>query len=143
MKIKGILTNRATNDEKEVELEYEINENDRHELTFKLTERLDNNVPLYVYDRASFYIEDHAIKNMSKFGWMVYVGWDKLFIPAEEMQKALKDVEQTPKLTYNMKTLINLKYLTEQRDIKQKEIEYINDRIKELRKELGDKCEHT
>ena len=88
MKIKGILTDCVTNKEKEVELKYQINENDRHELIFKLL----NGVTGY----ESFYIDEYAKENMPKFGWLACMGtenrWDKLFIPAEEMKKAFSTI---------------------------------------------------
>ncbi len=83
MKIKGILTNCVTNKESTIELKYEINERDNHELVFRLING--------VTGCESFYIDEYAKENMPMFGWLACAGtpkrWDTLFIPAEEMKK--------------------------------------------------------
>lgn len=84
MSIKGILTNCITGKEKEVELEYEITERNGERI-FSLL----NGVTGW----ESFYI-DHWTTNLSaiqKSGWLACGGtkgrYDRLFVPAEEMQK--------------------------------------------------------
>lgn len=84
MKLKGILTNCVTDKQTEVELEYEITERDG-EKVFSLL----NGVTGW----ESFYIDHWStnLEGMKKSGWLACAGtkgrWDKLFIPAEEMQK--------------------------------------------------------
>ncbi len=140
MKIKGILTNCVTNEEKEVELEYEIEMRDGRRI-FSLL----NGVTGW----ESFYIDSEYsdIEGMRKCGWLACAGtprrWDKLFIPAEEMQKSLKDIEQTPKSTLIIQKQVKLKNLRDQIDVKQKDINHLNYEIEKIEKELGDKCEHT
>jgi hypothetical protein len=86
MKLKGILTNCSTDEEKEVEIEYEITERNG-ERVFSLL----NGVTGF----ESFYIDHFTtdIKGMKNFGWTACAGtkdrYDKLFIPPEEMRKAL------------------------------------------------------
>ncbi len=140
MKIKGILTNCVTNEEKEVELEYEIEMRDGRRI-FSLL----NGVTGW----ESFYIDSEYsdIEGMRKCGWLACAGtprrWDKLFIPAEEMQKALKDIEQTPKSTLIIQKQMKLKNLKDQRKAKQNDIINLSLEIEKIEEELSDKCEHT
>lgn len=84
MLLKGTLTNCITGKEKEVELEYEITERN-NERIFSLL----NGVTGW----ESFYIDHWSTKleEMQKTGWLACAGtegkYDKLFVPAEEMQK--------------------------------------------------------
>ena len=128
-KITGILTNCLTNKESIVELEYEITETDKHELMFKIL----NGVTGY----ESFYIDDYAQVNMPKFGWMACAGtqnkYDKLFIPAEEMKKALETM--LPKSTIIMQKQQELKNLKDQRKAKKKDLYNLDLEIEKLEME--------
>ncbi len=82
--LKGILTNCITSKETDVELEYEITMRNG-ERVFSLL----NGVTGW----ESFYI-DHwttRLDDMKKTGWLACAGtkgrYDRLFIPADEMQK--------------------------------------------------------
>ncbi len=85
MNIKGIRTDYVTNESENVELEYEINEQDDHRLIFNLI-----GGPTGYED---FYIDGDLsnLKSMSERGWRACVGtkgvYDTLRIPAEEMKK--------------------------------------------------------
>lgn len=140
MKIKGILTNCVTNEEKEVELEYEIEMRDGKRI-FSLL----NGVTGWEF----FYIDSEYadLEGMKKSGWLACAGTprscNKLFIPAEEMQKALKDVERPPKSTLIIQKQRELRNLRDQRDAKQKDVNHLNLEIEKIEKELGDKYGHT
>ena len=139
MKIKGILTSCVTNEEKEVELEFEIEMRNGNRI-FSLL----NGVTGW----ESFYIDSGYadLEGLKKSGWLACAGtprrYDKLFIPAEEMQKALKDIEQTPKSTLIIEKQRELKNLMVQRNVKQKDVDHLNYEIEKIEKELGDKHGH-
>ena len=139
MKIKGILTSCVTNEEKEIELEFEIEMRNGNRI-FSLL----NGVTGW----ESFYIDSEYsnLEGMKKSGWLACAGtprrYDKLFIPAEEMQKALKDIEQTPKSTLIIEKQRELKNLMVQRNVKQKDVDHLNYEIEKIEKELGDKHGH-
>ncbi len=96
-KIKGILTNCDNGEEREVELYYKIN-------TYKGRRSfiLIGGVTGY----EGFVIDDSThpgeelfnvyLEQMKKYGWCACAGtenkWDKLFISAEEMKKALEEL---------------------------------------------------
>lgn len=139
MKIKGILTDCITNEEKEVDLEYEIEMRDGRRIFTLL-----NGVTGW----EGFYIDSEYsnLEEMKKCGWLACAGtpsrYNKLFIPAEEMQKALKDIEQTPISTLILEKQRELKNLRDQRNAKQRDINIIDISIEVLRNELGDKHGH-
>ena len=84
--MKGILTDCTTGEDREVDIYYEI-----VEIEGKKVFQLINGVTGY----ESFYIgsEYNHVENVCDNGWTACAGtkgvWDKLFIPAEEMKKAL------------------------------------------------------
>ena len=83
--MKGILTSLASGDEIEVELDYEI-----------VTE--DGRKVFYLFGGPtgyeSFFIGDAKKFTMSENGWTACMGtkygYDRLFIPADEMRKVLE-----------------------------------------------------
>ena len=83
--MKGILTSLVSGDTQEVTLDYVIETEDNSRI-FKLL----NGPTGY----ESFYIDDAKKFKMSKNGWTACMGtkygYDRLFIPAEEMRKALE-----------------------------------------------------
>jgi len=129
-KITGILTNCLTNKESIIELEYEIIETDKHKPIFKIF----NGVTGY----ESFYIDDYAQENMPKFGWMACAGtqnkYDKLFIPAEEMKKALETM--SPKSTLILEKQRELKNFKDQRNAKKNDLYHLDIKIEKLEKEF-------
>ena len=132
MKIKGILTNCVINKESTIELEYEINENDRHELSFQL---IDGSTGY-----ESFYIDDYAEENMPKFGWLACAGtpkrWDKLFIPAEEMKKVFDEINKVPKSTLILERQQELKNLKDQRKAKKNDLYHLDIKIEKIEREV-------
>ena len=86
-KIKGILTDCFTNEKRETEIEYEIVEDDGNKI-FHLI-----NGPTG-YEGLSLISEDTTVDRLCKNGWCACMGtkrvYDKLFIPPEEMKKALE-----------------------------------------------------
>lgn len=86
-KIKGILTDCFTNEKRETKIEYEIVEDDGNKI-FHLI-----NGPTG-YEDLSLTLEDTSVNKLCKNGWHACVGtklvYDELFIPAEEMKKALE-----------------------------------------------------
>ena len=84
--MKGILTDCHTGEDREIEIDYEI-----VEIEGKKIFQLINGVTGY----ESFYIDSeyNHLENVCDNGWTACIGtdgvWDKLFIPAEEMSKAL------------------------------------------------------
>ena len=83
--MKGILTSLASGDEIEVELDYEIVTVDGRKVF---------NLIGGPTGYESFYIDDAKKFKMSENGWTACMGtkyvYDRLFIPAEEMKKALE-----------------------------------------------------
>ena len=85
-KMKGILTNCFNGTEREIELGYEITEREGRRIF-----RLIGGVTGY----EDFYIEDKytQLDKMFERGWIACGGtknrYDRLFIPGEEMEKAL------------------------------------------------------
>lgn len=81
--IIGIEIDRTTNKVKQVELNYEIKTNSDGEKSFQLIGGPTG------YE--SFYIDKETAKRKIKYGWKACMGtknsWNKLFIPAEEMNK--------------------------------------------------------
>ena len=86
--MKGTLTDRHTGEERGVYIHYNIVEIDGKRI-FQLI----NGPTGY----ESFHIDSeyNHLENVCDNGWTACVGtkgiWNKLFIPAEEMKKALKD----------------------------------------------------
>ena len=84
--MKGILTDCYTGEDREIEIDYRI-----VKIRGKNIFQLINGVTGY----ESFYIssEYNHLENVCDNGWTACSGtkgvWDKLFIPAEEMKKAL------------------------------------------------------
>ncbi|MCK4526233.1 hypothetical protein KAW18_02580 [candidate division WOR-3 bacterium] len=82
--MKGILTSLASGDTQEVILDYVI-ETEGNRRIFKLI-----GGPI---GYESFYIDDKVIERIGKNGWTACMGtkyvYDRLFIPADEMRKAL------------------------------------------------------
>ncbi len=138
MNIKGILTNCVTNEEREVELEYVISLRNGERI-FSLL----NGVTGW----ESFHIDNQYtnLNDMKESGWLACIGtprkYDKLFVPAEEMQKALKKIEQTPKSTLIIEKQRQLKNLKDQRDAKQRDINNLNIEIEKIERELSIKTE--
>lgn len=140
MKIKGILTNCVTNEEKEVELDYEIKLQDGRRIFSLLND---------VTGWESFCIDDEYsdIEGMKESGWLACAGtprkYDKLFIPAEEMKKALVEIERTPKSILIIQKQNELKNLIQQIDVKRREIDFLNVGVEKTKEELGDEydCE--
>ena len=132
MKIKGILTNCVTNKESTIELEYEINENDRHELIFQL---IGGSI-----DYELFYIDEYVEENMLKFGWLACIGtegrWDRLFIPAEEMKKAFDEINKVPKSTLILERQQELKNLKDQRKAKKNDLYHLDIKIEKIEREV-------
>ena len=132
--MKGILTNCVTNEEKEVELVYEISIRNG-ERVFSIL----NGVTGW----ESFHIDSQYtnLNGMKESGWLACAGtprrYDKLFVPAEEMQKVLEKIEQMPKSTLVIQKQRELKNLKDQRDAKQKDINNLNIEINQIEKELS------
>ena len=82
--MKGILTSLASGEEIEVELDYEIVTVDGRKVF---------NLIGGPTGYESFYIDDAKKFKISENGWTACMGtkyvYDRLFIPAEEMRKAL------------------------------------------------------
>lgn len=140
MKIKGILTNCATNEEKGVELEYEIELRDGKRVFALLNS---------VTGWESFHIDSEYsdIEGMKESGWLVCAGtprrYDKLFIHAGEMKKALDEIVKIPKSTLIIEKQRNLKNLRDQRKSMQKSLNELDIDIEKIEKELGDTYGHT
>lgn len=89
--IKGNRTNCFSRETREVELRYcaELGS------LFRLWFHLSNGVTGY----ESFEINPDSITDIKKNGWSACAGtpkrWDSLFVPAEEMTKALDDLLKT------------------------------------------------
>ena len=88
--MKGILTNCVNGAITEIKLDYKIAASvydDKNKVSFDLI----NGVTGY----ESFYLTDETIKKAIKGGWYACAGtksrYDTLFIPAEEMEKALTE----------------------------------------------------
>lgn len=87
--MKGILTDLETDESRDVELDYEIVENDGRKV-FKLIGGPTG------YE--SFYVDPGYInfENMFKNGWTACVGtegvYDRLSIPGEELKKVLEPI---------------------------------------------------
>ena len=83
--MRGILTSLASGDTQEVTPDYVIEIEDNHQI-FKLL----NGPTGY----ESFYIDDAKTFRLSENGWTACMGtknvYDRLFIPGEEMKKALE-----------------------------------------------------
>ena len=89
--IKGTLTNCISHKKSEIELEYEIEIRDGKRIFCIL-----NGVTGW----ESFYIDSvySNLDDMRRFGWCACAGtdgrYDRLFIPPEEMTKALQGIEK-------------------------------------------------
>lgn len=99
MKIKGIRTDCITKEEKEVELEYEIQVRSNQYGINRRIFRLLNGVTGY----EGFYIDNEngkpesvLLKMLKRNGWKACMGtprfYDELVISAEEMRKALEGI---------------------------------------------------
>lgn len=140
MKMKGILTNCVTSEEKEVELEYLIELRDGKRI-FSLL----NGVTGW----ESFCIDSEYsnIEEMKECGWLACAGtprrYDKLFISAEEMKKAFIEIEKILKSTLIIQKQKELKNLIHQIDAKRREIDFLNIGVEKIKEELGDEydCE--
>lgn len=96
--IKGILTNCTTNVETIVDIDYEITDQDGRRI-FKLLNGVTGHEGFYI-DHVGInpFIDSFMsdIDKMRKYGWLACTGtkdmWNKLFIPADQMQKALNGV---------------------------------------------------
>jgi len=136
--MKGILTNCVTNKEKEVELEYKISIRNGERI-FSLL----NGVTGW----ESFFIDSEYtnLDEMKESGWLACAGtprrYDNLFVPAEEMQKALKEIDQTQKSTLIIEKQRELRNLKDQRNAKQRDINNLNIKINQIEKELYIKSE--
>lgn len=132
MKIKGILTNCITNRESTIDLEYEINEQDNHELVFQLI----NGVTGY----ESFYIDKYSKESMPMFGWLACAGtperWATLFIPAEEMKKVFNEINKVPKSTLILEKQQELKNLKDQRKAKKNDLYHLDIKIEKMEREV-------
>lgn len=82
--MKGILTDCRTGEKKKIEIDYKI-VNDKHGKIFRLIGGPTG------YE--SFYINSDRLERICDNGWTACVGtrgvYDKLFIPGEEMRKAI------------------------------------------------------
>jgi hypothetical protein len=91
-KIKGILTDCFTNKKRETEIEYKIVEDDGNKI-FHLI-----NGPTG-YEGFSINDKYTSLDRICKNGWHACVGtkrvYDELFIPPEEMKKALESCLKT------------------------------------------------
>lgn len=84
--MRGNLTSLVSGDTQEVDLDYVIKTENNRQIF-----RLIGGPTGY----ESFYIDEKVIERIGKNGWIANMGtkygYDRLFIPAEEMKKALEE----------------------------------------------------
>lgn len=84
--MKGILTSYTTSEDYELELYYDIYSDvgDSSRIPRKLFTLKDT-------ARIKFVIDDWTVNYLSHHGWVVFLQDGRIFIPAEEMQKAFTE----------------------------------------------------